>query len=294
MILSKDTVIIKVRDNGLIENFSPDCLGYSSYKLRIGKIVIPQSGRVFTEKFNLRKLGKWEQFRLRIADLMTPNNVKTQIKNEINHCAGPFALKPRDIILFETEEMLKMPQNISGSYTAMNSIAQKGILLINASVVEPNYHGPLSGILANFSSKDFVIYPKMEIAKICFHQVDTEMPPSPNIENEISEKDYLKDLQRKAKDYYGETFLDIKSILDDIELRYARQVRKNIWASGIIISILLVFATLEPFVYNKIWGRNSVSDWMEMNDYEQIDSLNSKILLMEKELQKIKCQGKKK
>lgn len=294
MILSKDTVIIKVRDNGLIENFSPDCLGYSSYKLRIGKIVIPQSGRVFTEKFNLRKLGKWEQFRLRIADLMTPNNVKTQIKNEINHCAGPFALKPRDIILFETEELLKMPQNISGSYTAMNSIAQKGILLINASVVEPNYHGPLSGILANFSSKDFVIYPKMEIAKICFHQVDTEMPPSPNIENEISEKDYLKDLQRKAKDYYGETFLDIKSILDDIELRYARQVRKNIWASGIIISILLVFATLEPFVYNKIWGRNSVSDWMEMNDYEQIDSLNSKILLMDKELQKIKCQGKKK
>ena len=63
MILSKDTVIIKVRDNGLIENFSSDCIGYSSYKLRIGKIVIPQSGRVFTEKFNLRKLGKWEQFR---------------------------------------------------------------------------------------------------------------------------------------------------------------------------------------------------------------------------------------
>lgn len=294
MILSKETITNKVRDNGLIENFSPDCLGYSSYKLRIGKIVIPQSGRVFTEKFNLRKLGKWEQFRLRIADLMTPNNVKTQIKNEINHCAGPFALKPRDIILFETEEMLKMPQNISGSYTAMNSIAQKGILLINSSVVEPNYHGPLSGILANFSSKDFVIYPKMEIAKVCFHQVDTAMPPSPNIENEITEEDYLKDLQRKAKDYYGDTFLDIKSILDDIELRYARQVRKNILVSGIIISILLVFATLEPFVYDKIWGRTSVSDWLEMNKYDRIDSLNSKILLMEKELQKIKCQGKKK
>lgn len=294
MILSKESILENVQDNGLIENFSSDCLGYSSYKLRIGKIVIPQSGRVFTEKFNLRKLGKWEQFRLRIADLMTPYNVKTQIKNEINHCAGPFALKPRDIILFETEEMLKMPQNISGSYTAMNSIAQKGILLINASVVEPNYHGPLSGILANFSSKDFVIYPKMEIAKICFHQVDTEMPPSPNIENEITEEHYLKDLQRKAKDYYGDTFLDINSILDDIELRYARQVRKNIWASGIIISILLVYATLEPFVYNKIWGRTSVSNRVEKNDYDRIDSLNSKILLMEKELQKIKCQGKKK
>lgn len=294
MILSKESILQNVQDNGLIENFSSDCLGYSSYKLRIGKIVIPQSGRVFTEKFNLRKLGKWEQFRLRIADLMTPYNVKTQIKNEINHCAGPFALKPRDIILFETEEMLKMPQNISGSYTAMNSIAQKGILLINASVVEPNYHGPLSGILANFSSKDFVIYPKMEIAKICFHQVDTEMPPSPNIENEITEEHYLKDLQRKAKDYYGDTFLDINSILDDIELRYARQVRKNIWASGIIISILLVYATLEPFVYNKIWGRTSVSNRVEKNDYDRIDSLNSKILLMEKELQKIKCQGKKK
>ena len=98
MILSKESILVNVQDNGLIENFSSDCLGYSSYKLRIGKIVIPQSGRVFTEKFNLRKLGKWEQFRLRIADLMTPYNVKTQIKNEINHCASLFALKPRDII----------------------------------------------------------------------------------------------------------------------------------------------------------------------------------------------------
>ena len=55
-----------------------------------------------------------------------------------------------------------------------------------------------------------------------------------------------------------------------------------------------MFATLEPFVYDKIWGRTSVSDWLEMNEYDRIDSLNSKILLMEKELQKIKCQGKKK
>ena len=61
-----------------------------------------------------------------------------------------------------------------------------------------------------------------------------------------------------------------------------------------MISILLVFATLEPFVYDMFWGRTSVSDWKKMNDYDQIDSLNSKILYLDKELQKIKCQGKKK
>lgn len=121
------------------------------------------------------------------------------------------------------------------------------------------------------------------------------IPSSIDIEFlELNDNPYLKDLQRKAKDYYGDTFLDIKSILDDIELRYARQVRKNIWTSGVIITILLAVATLEPFVYDMFWGRNSVSDWKKMNDYDQIDSLNSKILLMEKELQKIKCQGKKK
>ena len=294
MILSKDTITNKVRDNGLIENFSPDCLVYSSYKLRIGKIVIPQNGRILTEKFSIHKLSRLKQFRLWLSDLITPNNVKTKIKYEINHCTGPFALKPRDIILFETEEIIKMPQNITASYTAMNSIAQKGILLINASIVEPNYHGPLSGILANFSSKDFVIHPKMEIAKICFHKVDSDNPPNPEIENEISENKYLKRLQDNAKNNYGDTFLDIKSILDDIELRYARQVKRNIYISGVIITFLLAIATLEPFVYDMIWGRTSVSDWKKMNDYDKIDSLNSKIFVLDKELQKIKCQGAKK
>ena len=97
MILSKESISASVRDNGLIENFSSDCLMYSSYKLRIGKIVIPQSGRILTEKFNLQKLSKWKQFRLWVANLMTPQKIKSQIKNEINHCTTPFALKPRDI-----------------------------------------------------------------------------------------------------------------------------------------------------------------------------------------------------
>lgn len=294
MILGKDNVSAKVQNSGLIENFSQDCLEYSSYKLRIGKVVLPQNGRVLAEKLNIKKLNKFSRFRLWIAGLVTPGDVKEKIKGEIHHCTSPYVLKPREIVLFETEEIVNMPQNISASYTAMNTIAQKGILLINASIVEPNYHGPLSGILANFSSTDFIINPKMQIAKICFHEVDSDNPPSPEKENEISEDVYLKRLQDNAKNNYGETFLDIKSFLDDIELRYARQVKRNIYISGVIITFLLAVATLEPFIYDMIWGRTSVSDWKKMNDYDQIDSLNSKIIFLNKELQKIKCQGTKK
>lgn len=294
MILGKDSISAKVQNSGLIENFSQDCLEYSSYKLRIGKVVLPKNGRVLADKLNIKKLSKWSRLRLRIARMFTPNEVEKQIESEITHCTSRYVLKPRDIIIFETEETVKMPQNISASYTAMNTIAQRGILLINASIVEPNYHGPLSGILANFSSKNFVIQPKMQIAKICFHKVDSDNPSNPEIENEISEDKYLKRLQDNAKNNYGETFLDIKSILDDIELRYARQVKRNIYISGVIITFLLAIATLEPFVYDMIWGRTSVSDWKKMNDYDKIDSLNSKIFVLDKELQKIKCQGAKK
>lgn len=294
MILGKDSISIMVQNNGLIEDFCSDCLEYSSYRLRIGKVVLPQNGRVLADKLNIKRLSTWYRFRLWIAKLMTPGNVKEQISGEIHYCTSPYVLKPREIILFETEEMVNMPQDISAIYTAMNSIAQKGILLINASIVEPNYHGPLSGILANFSSKEFIISPKMQIAKVCFHKVDSDNPPSPEIENEISEDVYLKRLQNNAKNNYGETFLDIKSILDDIELRYARQVRRNIYISGVIITFILAIATLEPFIYDMVWGRTSVSDWKKMNDYDQIDSLNSKVLILDQELQIIKCQGKKK
>lgn len=292
MIIGKTELKRLVQNRQLISVFDDNCLSYCSYKLRIGKIVLPESGLVLKEKLRFESLGKIKKILLYIAKCITPDEVKKPINDAVNSVANTFVLKPRQIALFETAEIIKMPNNISGIYTALNTVAQKGILLINASIVEPHYHGPLSGILVNISSHDFVLSSDMQIAKICFNKVNEDVIISENVDNEIEEVDYIKRLSHVAKEKYSDSFLDINSIMNEIEGRFARQLRKGIYFSGTIIAILLFIATFEPYIYNHVWGRVSVSEWQEMRKIDETDSLKKKIINLEKEIHLIKTTRK--
>lgn len=76
--------------------------------------------------------------------------------------------------------------------------------------------------------------------------------------------------------------------MNEIEGRFARRLRKGIYFSGTIIAILLFIATFEPYIYNHVWGRVSVSEWQEMRKIDETDSLKKKIINLEKEIHLIK------
>lgn len=81
-------------------------------------------------------------------------------------------------------------------------------------MIEPSYKGKLSGILLNFSSQDFLLYPKQEIAKIVFYKL-TSSPTDPKKEI-IKDEQYRKDLREKAMNYH-ESFLNIGNLKNEIQ-----------------------------------------------------------------------------
>ena len=190
-------------------------------------------------------------------------------------------------MLFQTVEEVKMPKDVMAIYTSLNSIATKGIFLINSSTIEPNYEGPLSGILLNFSNKDFEMSENMPIAKATFHRIDEEPEKIQANNDKVEVTVYTEKLRKRAKENYGRTFLSIKELGSEIEDNLNRRVIKSLSIGGFILAILLAFSTLQPFVYNCFWGvpsyqlsdRKAHMEYLQLKESEQekIEILNGRI-----------------
>lgn len=283
MILSKNTIEGKLRTaEPLFTNYDGTGLCNSSYKVRIGKIVVPRTGLIIDKSRKVERLSSWGQIRYFVAKLIAPQKCLLSDKDNVS---GSFILKPREIVLFETAEKIKLPNDLMGSYSGLNTISQKGILLINASIIEPGYKGPLSGILVNFSSKNIKLAIGMQIAKICFHQLDNVVEKA---EDSIGEAEYTKMLKNLAKENYTETFLDIKTILNEVEIKMTNKIKREACLAGLLVAILLFIGTLEPFIYNAVWGHTSVSEWQKMNDTENVDSLKKQLNNLTIEIDRLK------
>lgn len=203
-----------------------------------------------------------------------------------------YELKPNELVIFQTREQIKMPMNLSASYSALDSIAKEGLLLINASMVEPGYEGFLSGVLLNFSSYTFQIKPGLEIAKINFYEVKGD------VTQKLTESvgtEYSKVLQEKAK-RYTQTFLDVERLKNDVIKQSVRKVKGGFLFGGVVLAILLAFSTIEPVLYNWIWHDTWVPLSLSQQEFERslklekqnstIDSLSKRIDSLQSEIRR--------
>ena len=267
-----------VRRSNLIENFNEDCLRNSSYRLRVGKLIKPGGKNVLDFVEHVESQGWFGRLCKKIVDSI-PSEKSEKGFVIVN---DRYELKPNELVIFQTREKIRMPLNVSASYAALDSVAKQGVLLINASMVEPGYEGFLSGVLLNFSSKTFFITPNMEIVKISFSEVTGE------VQDKLHERidDYTEQLQIKAQNY-TQTFLDIDRIEKDVISKTARRVRRNFVFGGLVLLFLLAFCTIEPVLYKYVWH----DSWVPLNstqielerslqlskEHEMIEALTKKV-----------------
>lgn len=266
-----------VRQSNLIENFDEECLRNSSYRLRVGKLIKPGGTSVLDFEEQVESKGWVGKFWKKIAESIPSDKAK----KEFRIVNDRYELNPNELIIFQTREKIKIPLNVSATYAALDSVAKQGVLLINASMVEPGYEGFLSGVLLNFSSRSFFIRPNMEIVKICFNEV------TGGVEGKLQERidDYTGQLQIKAQNY-TQTFLDVDRIEKDVISKTARQVRKSFVWGGWILLFFLAFCTLEPVLYKYVWH----DSWVPLNS-TQIELERS--LQQSKEKEMIEALSKK-
>lgn len=233
MVLSKYEIQDKIKQNNLIKDFDKNSIKNSSYKIRIDKLIEAGTGEI------------------------------------IDFLSGkPYLLEPSKVIIFQSIEKINLPENITASYSALYSIASKGILLINSSMIEPKYSGALSGVLLNFSSRAIAITRKTEIAKLNFYKINGN---TNNFEEEtITDDEYIRELVEKAKNNYHKSFLNISDLENKIGSNILGRVKGLLTTSGIILFFLILFATLEPLFSRWIWEKTGIPTTSEQIELEKV------------------------
>lgn len=244
-------------DAHMIENHDDSCIINSSYKIRIGDIVEPETG-----------------------DLIDSNR---------------YQLRPTKTILFRSKEKIHLPQNITASYSALYSISSIGILLINASMIGPGYNGYLSGMLLNFSAKKFKVKKDMEVARITFFKQTEDTEPTIPDEDAACQDDdeYLDDLKKKAENNYHSSFMDIDNFSKSVGQKVFNKIKNSFYVMIAIAGFLVVFAEVEPFIQGwafRTTGIIGMHEVVEAKSETLLNELKIENAELRKEIHELKDQ----
>jgi deoxycytidine triphosphate deaminase len=263
MLLSKTEIQGLINSAQLLVDYDPDLLQNSSYKLRIGEIIEPEKGKC--------------------------HNGQTR----------DYAIKPSEVIIIITKDKIKTPAGIAGSYSALHNLSSQGLLLINASMIEPGYSGHLSCFLVNFSALPILLSHDQEIAKLTFFEVKNPLQP-PEFVN-IDDDKYKKNLQNLSFKY-NRSFLNISRISEQIKKEVTSNARSVILTGGIFLTFLIAFSSFEPLISKWLWEKTGVTSSSEKirmeimlkdlvqakNDLENMSKEKTDINKLQKELDSLK------
>ncbi len=233
MILPDNEIKKLIFQANLLNNHSDHNIRNCAYNLRVGKMVEPETGEV----------------------------------KDVNANDNSIKIGPSETMILITKEIVNMPENLCATYSPLFRLAKQGIMLINASIVEPGYSGPLSCYLVNFSSKIVWIKPGDEVAKIVFNQLLRE--PANISYKSIEENEYENERITDAK-MYNKSFMDISGIEDKAAKKATSSVNSSIKFGGTLIAVLLLWATLEPILSKWIYKQTGMASTTQiLNAYDE-------------------------
>lgn len=151
MILTKEDILFYI-DEGIIEikNFKKENLGPVSYDLTISDEV----------RF-IRKSEIQEYTEVKMREPKTFGEIQKL----------PTWFYGEDVIVFKTEEYIKVPNYITGIVHARSSLTKLPVLFNIAGLVDPGFEGTITGVMYNLSGVCLYLE-KMRICQIVFHEHD--------------------------------------------------------------------------------------------------------------------------
>jgi deoxycytidine triphosphate deaminase len=85
-----------------------------------------------------------------------------------------YVIAPGALVWMRVKGIVKMPVDLAAFYWQTNSLSRKGLMLVNSSLVEPGYEGPLACLFANFGREPVVVHPGTTVAKLIFLRLDAD------------------------------------------------------------------------------------------------------------------------
>lgn len=226
--LSDHEILNEINTHALIKSADVSLVRNCAYTLRVGAVFEPKTGA---------------------KEFLPP-------RSDSGGRLLKWVIGPGECLIIRSFETFSIPGDICAYYHPLNRLAQRGIMLLNASVVEPNYEGPLSCFLVNFSSEDVEISPRENIAKITFEKVDSAIAAPSAFK--ISTQDYESGLSTSARKF-EKSFLGVGNVAKKAAEIATDSLKSTIKWTGAGIALLVLFAQMEPLFSKYFWEKVGVS-----------------------------------
>lgn len=120
-----------------------------------------------------------------------------------------YRVQPGELVWVRTIESVSMPTDICAFWWQTNRLSRQGLMLVNMSMVEPGYQGPLACLFVNFGKQPVTLDPDTVIAKLVFNRLG--VPAQTPLDRHETRLSYDRGLIRAAMDA-PVTFLDVGTI----------------------------------------------------------------------------------
>ncbi len=203
----------------LIEQPIESAYRKSSYDLTVGKIYIP-----LNQSF-ISKLSRIES----------------------DKTLDEYEIPPQGMAVIFSHEKVKVPKEICGVALPKTSLCQKGLLCLNTGIIDPCYHGCISGTIINFSKRPVMIKREDAFLRLIFHEI--QEPDDDDSPIEPSDKEYFSNIKNYANDY-PYTFMNLPDHIKVITDQVLGKFKTQILAGVAIIAFVFVFINfLIPMCY---------------------------------------------
>lgn len=261
-------------------NFKSESLKSASYDLRLG------------DEYYIPSFSKNED----VAQDTLLHISKCSLNNDV------LVLKPFASIVFSTEEILTLPDNIVGRFDMRIKFAMQGLVLQVGPQVEPNYSGRLFGLLLNFSNKTISIPRGARLLTIEFSyfrkkcsEPRTKKEPVDSLAGFLKDRQLVVGTLEAFLSKINEKHEEIKNLSVNME-----NSRKSFWNrlfSIILVIWTLIFTALIPYL--TLWISKTTID---KDDYPferiirlegQRDSLQNMNAAIQNDIRSLKEQVEK-
>lgn len=157
------------------------------------------------------------------------------------HREPTYILKPREIVWVISDEYYSLPSNITGLTTNKTTLTKQGVLALTTGVVDPNYSGPLSTALINFSGANVPIRLGMSFFRTKFFQHESTREPVII----FSYEQYLNDIINRSQNF-SDTFLTMDSLSKEIQTKIFGLPRFVLFGTFLAIAIAMWGILLSP------------------------------------------------
>lgn len=156
-VLSEHTIRSHMANDLLVLNGDQSQASGAGYQFR-PQLVIPGGGH--------------EQIHLSESTIATPLGLPTDVS--VRQC---YVVGPRSLVWVRMLETVKLPNDVCAFWWQTNSLSRRGLMLVNMSMVDPGYEGPLACLFVNFGNREVRLSAGMTMARLVFHQLDKVATP---------------------------------------------------------------------------------------------------------------------